>query len=319
MPRTRIEYKSRPGARSLSEYGIQEHGAGQRWTQTCPQCSHARQPHNRKLKCLSVTSGPAQLANNAIVEAGSAVWYCYNCGWTGSIGTPLPASRAPTFIKTRDDAERAAKLAAAKRGWNAAGPLIGTRGERYVRVARAISAPLEHADLRFHPACPLSPYKPDGARTCPAMLAAIRADNILIGTHTTFLRADGGGKADMKKTRLIVGAMGGGFILLGRVTDAAVIGEGIESSLSASDALGLPAIAAISAGNMAKLILPETLRRVVIAFDRDVSGVGEAAAHKLARRCIFEGRDVELAPPPESFADWNDCAQAQAHGGAYVG
>lgn len=319
MPRTSIEYKSRPRARSLSEYGIQEHGAGKRWTQICPHCSHARQPHNRKLKCLSVVSGPAQLADKSFLQAGSAVWHCYHCGWAGSIGAPLPESRTPTIIKTREDAERAAKLAAAKRVWNAAGPLIGTRGERYLRVARAISAPLDYADLRFHPACPLSPYKPDGARTCPAMLTAIRANSAQIGTHITLLRADGGGKADIKKARLIVGAMGGGFILLGRVTDAAVIGEGIESSLSASDALGLPAIAAISAGNMAKLILPDTLRRVVIAFDRDVSGVGEAAAHELARRCIFEGRDVELAPPPESFADWNDYAQAQSHGGAHVG
>ena len=321
MPKHSFESKLRCSTRSLEEYGIEEHGEGKRWAQTCPQCSHARKPHNRTLKCLSVVSGPARLADGTYLEAGSVIWHCFNCAWSGSRGSPRPERRAPTFIQDRDDAERATKLAAAKRIWAAAGDIIGTRGERYFRVARTIVAPLDHVDLRFHPTCPFSPYQPDPARTCPAIVAAIRIDGAQIGTHITFIRTDGGGKADLphlKKARLVVGAMGGGFVRLGGVTDAAVIGEGIESALSASDALGLPALATIGAGNMRQVVLPHTLKRIVIAFDRDTSGVGEASAHELARRCTFEGRTVELAPPPERFGDWNDAAKAKANGGAHV-
>ena len=49
-----------------------------------------------------------------------------------------------------------------------------------------------------------------------------------------------------------------------------VIGEGIESSASAGRLMGLPAWAAVSAGNLAKgLVLPSEARRVVIAADPD--------------------------------------------------
>ena len=57
-----------------------------------------------------------------------------------------------------------------------------------------------------------------------------------------------------------------------------VIAEGVEDALAAHELTGLPAWAALSAGNMAALILPEHLREVLILADRDKHGLGQAKA-----------------------------------------
>lgn len=225
----------------------------------------------------------------------------------------LDASKATESNAHRD---------AARSIYAGGGPIVGTGGENYFRLVRAIAVPLDHTEIRFHPTCPFNPYAPDKGKTSPAIVAAIRtADGAHIGTHCTFIRADGSGKAylpHLKGARMVAGEMAGGFICLGRVADAAVIGEGIESTLSASQALGVPGLAAISAGNMAKLMLPWRLSRVLIAFDRDEKRTGENAANTLAERAWANGVGVELAPPPDGFNDWNDAAKAHALGGVHV-
>jgi len=75
-----------------------------------------------------------------------------------------------------------------------------------------------------------------------------------------------------------------------------VIGEGIETAASAGLLLGLPAWAAMSAGNLAKgLLLPPEVRAVVVAADPDRPG--RAAADAAAIRWQAEGRRVRTATP----------------------
>jgi DNA primase len=74
-----------------------------------------------------------------------------------------------------------------------------------------------------------------------------------------------------------------------------LIAEGVEDALAAHALTGLPAWAALSAGNMAELILPERFREVTIFADADTVGIGHAAA--LARRLQREGRVVRLRRP----------------------
>ncbi|MCL2429793.1 MAG: toprim domain-containing protein [Alphaproteobacteria bacterium] len=88
-----------------------------------------------------------------------------------------------------------------------------------------------------------------------------------------------------------------------------VTGEGIETSASAGRLLGLPAWAAISAGNLARgLVLPPEVRAVVIATDRDQSG--ERAASEAWHRWCSEGRSVRLLWPHAVGADCNDVLTA---------
>jgi phage/plasmid primase-like uncharacterized protein len=243
------------------------------------------------------------------------------------VGGDLDAEPDPELIAAREqvrreleakaEQERKTRRAAAEAVFYAAGVHVaGTLGEVYLRRARSIAAPLGAADLRFHARAPLSPYEPAKAGRCPAIVARIlSADGEHIGSHLTFLRADGSGKADLPHldgSRLICGEHRGGFIRLGHVSDAAVVGEGIETTLSASEACGVPGLAAINAANMRALILPAKVRRVIIAHDRDAKGVGQLSAEALAERLWSEGREVEMLPPPESFKDWNAAAMAGA-------
>ena len=91
-----------------------------------------------------------------------------------------------------------------------------------------------------------------------------------------------------------------------------VIGEGIETSASAGRLMGLPAWAAISAGNLAKgLLLPPEARSVVIAADPDEAG--RAAARDAWLRWKAEGRDVRIATPAGKD-DFNDLLRGVQHG-----
>lgn len=206
----------------------------------------------------------------------------------------------------REDDARKAKRALAARIWASAKPLAGSIAETYLRQARAIAAPLAAAMLRFDPG------RGDGP---PAMVAAVlNAIGDLTGAHRTFLAPDGSGKAKIVMPRQSRGEIMGSFIRLA-LGSRLIVAEGIESALSAwearpPEASDCGAIAAISAGGMAGLIWPATVRELIIAPDRDASGAGERAAQSLARRAHAAGLGVAFLWPPEGCGDWNDAARA---------
>jgi hypothetical protein len=97
-----------------------------------------------------------------------------------------------------------------------------------------------------------------------------------------------------------------------------VIGEGIETSASAGLLLGLPAWAAVSAGNLATgLVLPTSVRRIIIASDHDPAG--QEAARAAWQRWRAEGHAVRIAVPDEPRQDFNDLLRQQASGGGMRG
>jgi len=128
-----------------------------------------------------------------------------------------------------------------------------------------------------------------------------------IAVHRTYLDRQGR-KAGVEPCKMMLGPMWGGAVRL--TPDAAlprelVIGEGIESSASAGLLLGLPAWAALSAGNLGGgLILPDAVRAVTIAADADP--VGQREAQQAARRWRAEGRTVRIVAPNRPGQDFND-------------
>ncbi len=89
--------------------------------------------------------------------------------------------------------------------------------------------------------------------------------------------------------------------------DILVIGEGIETMLSLSEAIpGLPVWAALSSGHLGAVLLPEGLKRLYIAIDRDQAG--QRAAEKLSARASEVGVRARVLEP--RLVDFNDDLRA---------
>jgi Toprim domain len=214
----------------------------------------------------------------------------------------------------REEAALAHRRAAAATLWAQAAPLAGSLAELYLREARAIGAPLDAAALRFLADAPYWPRDRMCHERMPAVVARVcDATGHGIGVHLTYLRGDGLAKASVAPSRKCVGTVGGGFIWL-RPGSVLVVGEGVETSFSAWEAVAgeisnAGCIAAVSAGGVKGLRWPDDCARLLIAPDRDASGDGERAALALASRADAAGVPVDFIWPPEPFKDWNEVAQ----------
>ena len=72
----------------------------------------------------------------------------------------------------------------------------------------------------------------------------------------------------------------------------------------------------MSAPGLEKLILPEDVKRVVIAADNDVNGRGQAAANIARARWSAEGRHVRVRMPTKPGDDFNDLLLSKIARGA---
>lgn len=148
-------------------------------------------------------------------------------------------------------------------------------------------------------------YYIEGVR-CRAMIAKAAKGSKLVGLHATFIKD--GKNIGRRMYSVERGSMVGSAIRLHKLNgrDEIVLGEGIETTLSASELTGLPAWACMDAGKMEKVEIPEQIKRVVIAGDNDGSYVGQAAAYALAKRLKAQGKIVEVMIPPTIGEDWNN-------------
>ncbi len=80
----------------------------------------------------------------------------------------------------------------------------------------------------------------------PAMRHLCDVNGEVIGLHRTYLASDGSGKALIVPNRMMLGRCAGGAVHLAEATRELGVGEGIESSLSAMEATGMPVWSALS-------------------------------------------------------------------------
>ena len=126
------------------------------------------------------------------------------------------------------------------------------------------------------------------------------------------MRADGAGQVG-NPSKASLGPVSAGAIRLFTTATELVVSEGIETSASAGVLMGLPAWAAISAGNLgATMPLPPEIRSVVIAADADPPG--QRAACDAAVRWRAEGRGVRIATPDHFGTDFNDVLMEMQNG-----
>jgi len=186
--------------------------------------------------------------------------------------------------------------------WNSASPAEGSKAADYL-TSRGITIPIPPS-IRF-----LSSHKhqPSGGEF-PCMVAQITEgiNGSPSGVHRTFLAQDGEGKAPVDPAKMMLGPAQGGVVRLGEPRDDEVlmVGEGLETTLSAMQATGLPAWAALSTSGMKTLELPAGNFRVIILADGDE--MGENAARATAKRWVEKAnRKVSIARPPFG-KDFND-------------
>ena len=122
------------------------------------------------------------------------------------------------------------------------------------------------------------------------------SDDTLLGVHRTFLDHDGAGKSPVEPQKMMLGPCRGGAVRLGTPGNVLMVGEGIETCLSAMQATGYPAWAALSTSGLRALDLPGDVRDVIVLADGD--DPGEAAARDAALRWKREGRRVRIARAP---------------------
>jgi putative DNA primase/helicase len=185
----------------------------------------------------------------------------------------------------------------------------GTVVARYL-ANRAILLDSWPSALHFHPRCPRP--RDDAANLLPplpAMVALVEhVERGPVAVHTTYLKPDGSGTADIEKPKAMFGPVAGGAVRFGTPCEGErlAVAEGIETALSVAVACSMPAWAALSAVGIKNLILPPQATHVIICADHDASGTGQRAAHSAAQRFLIEGRRVRIARPPKYGTDFND-------------
>jgi len=191
---------------------------------------------------------------------------------------------------------------AARRLFARSRPIAGTLAEAYLRN-RGIPDIRNAGSLRFQPRCWYRDAE-DRLAAGPALIAAVTdREGRITGVQRTWLDPAGRDKAAMAAPRRALGQLLGNGVRVGAADDVLAAGEGIETMLALRVALpGLPVIAALSAGHLAALRLPSTLRRLYIARDNDPAGC--RAVERLGSRA--EAAGIEALPLVPRAGDFND-------------
>ena len=194
----------------------------------------------------------------------------------------VPDPEADERQREADARDRAKRITAARWIWDETEPanwLI----ETYLG-GRLILCPIPET-IRLH-RCPA----PQGGRMPPAGDGLRgRARGTRLRGHPLHLSRSRTARvrpSAIEPVKRFIGPVGGGAVRLAPAVDTVAVCEGIETGLSYMEATGTPTWAALSAGGIRALILPEHIGDVIIAADPDPVGImaASAAAKTLARR-----------------------------------
>ena len=224
--------------------------------------------------------------------------------WVGEERSTLRRSHRREVSPPRLDPDQVERSAVALSIWHAAIPADGTLVEAYL-ASRGLGCSLP-LSLRFHRGLK---HPAGGIWPCMVALVTRGADDAPLAIHRTFLAREGRGKAPLEPAKMMLGPCRGGAVRLGDPGEVLMVGEGIETCLTAMQATGHPAWAALSTSGLRTLDLPGWVRDVIVLADGD--NPGEAAARDCALRWMREGRRVRIARPPQGM-DFNDVLLGRA-------
>jgi putative DNA primase/helicase len=194
--------------------------------------------------------------------------------------------------------------------WEAAKPVPGTPVETYLaaRCCPITPAVLSNDVIRFNATCPF------GQSSVPAMIALVRdvRTGEPIGIHRTALKDDGADKRIMPvglSSKMAMGRLKGGAVMLHTADSHLGIAEGIETALSAQRIFEMPVWATLSASGVQNFPVLHGTELLGVFADHDEPGL--RAALKCAARYNEAGVRVEIRYPEFAGQDWNDFALAK--------
>lgn len=288
--------------------------------------SHELRIGNRGGLCVDKRSG--QWFDHETGEGGdllALIQYATGCGfpeaiafakrWGGNTSNTRTCVReaVPPVIRTTTDEERQRLTReAALRLWQ-----VQTRSIEgidnpvalYLRQ-RGIVRDVWPSDMRFHP----SLAHPIAGKRHPSMVCAFRdVSGDVQAIHRTFLTHHGHKlSGEGINAKLNLGSPKGCAIRLAPATDKVALCEGIEDALTVTQETGLPCWAVGNAAGLFGVVLPDSIREVIICADADDAGM--KAAQKAMDRFLQQGRTVRLATPPHGFKDFNEAITTKEKG-----
>ena len=275
--------------------------AGVTWMARCP----VHEDRHASLAIKDSQDGKLLVRCHAGCEQRDVIATLKSRGLWEMKGISQTVHRKQHVIVSNDDAVK--RAASGMAIWDASRAPEKTVVATYLKT-RGLILPKE-VPLRFH-----SELRHPTGNSWPAMVALVTdaIANRPLGIHRTYLERTGNGKAPVKPSRMMLGPCHGGAVRLGPLTSPLMIGEGIETCLSAAQASGHSAWAALSTSGLRSLELPAEVTHVIILADGDAPG--EAAANIAATRWERQGRRVQIARPPPN-CDFNDLLLAEIGAG----
>jgi uncharacterized protein (DUF927 family) len=199
--------------------------------------------------------------------------------------------------------------AAAKRLFEASSPsIVGTDVETYFQVRGISLLASPPPCLRF-----AAKLKHPNEQFFPALL--VQATNPVTGepiggVQRVFLAWGGKGKAQVEKKeqKLSLGPMKGGVARLAEPIEGQplLIGEGVETVLTAMEASGLPGWSTLGTAGLKAFMPPPGINHVIALAEND-GGPNQKALEVLIPALTAHGVRVEIARPPPGLKDFNDC------------
>jgi putative DNA primase/helicase len=292
---------SLPEALRQAGIGLKSHKDGQHRAR-CPCCDRGKQR-------------PDDIPLTVRLNGTGATFYCFRCGWTGGLWTcrdcggaspsricPCQQAQGEQAAKERPprrpdppppkvevDPAKERKRELAQEIWRQTEAIADGLPFDYLARRRGIAV-WDCDRVRWHPRCPWK----GGIAGCILVPITDHATGYVVGIWR--IRPAMRGPIER---RGLGSSKGNAARLFDAPGPELIVTEGVEDALAAHALFGAPAWAALSAGNMAKLILPPRIQQILILADRDEPKedgrqVGLEAAHELARRLRAEGRSAEV-------------------------
>ena len=195
-------------------------------------------------------------------------------------------------------------LELARNLWRDAMPPQGTLAEAYLHSRGLALEP--GLPIRFHPR---AWRNKENGPPCPAMISLMTCPTSreATGAHVTYLRADGTGKAEGGRAKIMLGQAG--IIRLSPDDEISLglgLAEGVETGLAIMQHFGWrPVWSAASAGGIGRFPVLRGIEALTIFADQDSAGI--EAARQCARRWQEAGREGRVLAPPKG--DFDDLAR----------